>query len=223
LASAYGRGTTMWVMAVIFFWLRWLAIAALSLEALYLYAAGEKPMWIGVMWSFVFVIINLMQLALIYAERSRSQLSTSEAALRESLFPLLGNVDFHYLLQSAKKQYHPSGTPLARKGEKLALLHAIIEGEAQVMVNGVEVAVLRSGSLVGEVSFFQDDVATADVLAKGELFVLSMQSAQLRRLMKKRSSFKEGMHLSIAKDMGFKMTDSTPRGCSYQASITTGK
>lgn len=187
-------------------WLRVLAAIALSAEALYLYFGGDKPLWIGVVWSGVFVVINVIQLGLIYRERLMSRLTQEENSLRTWLFPSLNDVDFHHLLKAGVRCEIGSGTFLASQGEKLDHLYVITQGIALVVAHGQVVATLREGNMVGEVSFFRDDVATASVVAQGSVRVLQVSRTELRKLMQERESLNRALHESISRDLGFKLT-----------------
>ena len=187
-------------------WLRVLAALALVLETVYLYAGSDRPLMIGVVWSLIFVGINLVQLALIFQEKIKARLNAEERMLREWLFPSLGNVDFRKLLAVSQRSDIVKGTYLTKQGEKLGQLHVITQGVAQVFANEMVVATLREGSMSGEVSFFRDDVATASVVAQTNLRVLSIGRQQLRKLMKESESLHRALHESIGRDLGFKLT-----------------
>ena len=187
-------------------YLRVLAAFALSMEAVYLYSGGDKPLWVGVLWSILFVAINLLQLFLIYREKASARLSAEEKWLRSWLFPSLCDVDFHHLLQASERRAIPSGTPLTTQGERVEYLYVITKGVANVIVNGRLVATLREGSMVGEVSFFREDTATATVVAQGDLIALSMSRTALRKLMNERESLHRALHELIGRDLGSKLT-----------------
>jgi CRP-like cAMP-binding protein len=187
-------------------WLRILAAVALSFEAIYLFVESDKPLWVSLIWSAIFIIINIAQLVLIYRERAKTRLDQAEQLLKQRLFPALSDMDFFYLLQAAERKEVAPGTALTTQGERLNHLHVITQGRADVVVNGQIVATLGEGSLVGEVSFFRDDVATASVLARDNLQSLSLGRAQLRALMRERAAIGVAVHESIGKDMGEKLT-----------------
>lgn len=184
---------------------RLLACLAFGLLALY-FATGDSPNWGGVVVALVFGTIHAVQLARIRRKKTRSTLNAQEKALRAWLFPSMGDMDFRQLLQVGNRNITPAGTFLATQGEPLDQLHVIIQGAAHVIFNGMVVATLRDGSLVGEVSFFRDDVATASVVAQTDLNILSLGRTELRKLLNERDSMKQALHESIGRDLGFKLT-----------------
>jgi len=184
---------------------RMLASAAFGLFALY-FLLSNPLQWVGVLICLVFIAVNLAQLARMRRGRNSARLTAQEKALRAWLFPSMGEMDFRELLQVGNRNVAPAGTFLATQGERLEQLHVIIQGAAHVVFNGMVVATLRDGSLVGEVSFFRDDVATASVVAQTDLNILSLGRTELRKLMGERDAVKQALHESIGRDLGFKLT-----------------
>lgn len=177
--------------------------AAFGLFALYFLASG--PQWGGVALCLAFIAIQAAQMARM-RKRSHAKLSAQEKALRSWLFPSMGDVDFKALLQVSNRSIAPAGTFLVNQGEQLEQLHVILQGAAHVIHNGMVVATLRDGSLVGEVSFFRDDMATASVVAQTDLNLLSIGRTELRKLMQDSGNVKQALHESIGRDLGFKLT-----------------
>lgn len=186
--------------------MRGLAFVAFLLGAGALVSADGHNLWIGAMGLLVLAAINLGQLVHHKRKAAGVALSVQERALREWLFPTLGDVDFQQLLQASTRSYPTAGTFLATQGEKLDQLYIIIQGSAHVVANGMVVASLRDGNLVGEVSFFRDDVATASVVAQSDLSVLSIGRTQLRKLMRESEDLQRVLYESIGRDLGFKLT-----------------
>lgn len=186
--------------------LRMLAIAGLGLQALAVSAGGLHPAWLAVVWLLVLVAVNAVRMLLKSPDGQQADLTVEEEALRLWLFPTMTPADFVQLLRAGTRSAIGSGTFLATQGGKIDHLHFITQGAAHVIANGMVVATLREGSLVGEVSFFRDDVATASVVAQGDIKVLSFGREQLRQLMRDHETLQRAMHESIGRDLGFKLT-----------------
>lgn len=184
---------------------RRLACLAFGLIALY-FATGDTPQWAALAVSLALAAINAAQLARTQRKKASTRLTAQEQALRSWLFPSMEEVAFHQLLKVADRTIAPAGTFLATQGEHLDQMHIIIQGAAHVVFNGMVVATLRDGSLVGEVSFFRDDVATASVVAQTDLNILSLGRTELRKLMDESDAVKQALHESIGRDLGFKLT-----------------
>jgi hypothetical protein len=186
--------------------LRLLAAIGLPVLAVVAYVGGMHPPWLAAMWLLLLSTINAFRLIVRSPDGGKKSLTIEEEALRLWLFPTMSHADFVNLLKAGKRSVVGSGTFLATQGEKIDKLHFITQGAAHVITNGMVVATLREGSLVGEVSFFRDDVATASVVAQGDIKVLSFGREQLRKLMKSRETLHRALHESIGRDLGFKLT-----------------
>lgn len=165
-----------------------------------------EPQWFVVAALLGLSCINVLQFLRLRSASSGVVLSAQEQALRSWLFPTLGDRDFQQLLQVSQRSFPMAGTFLVTQGEHLEQLYVIIKGTAHVVANGMVVASLHDGNLVGEVSFFRDDVATASVVAQTELSVLSIERGQLRKLMRESEALQRALHESIGRDLGFKLT-----------------
>ena len=186
--------------------MRLVAMAAFLLGALGVIFAGDD-----LHWPLVPILMGLASINAIQYLRHRriatgNALSVQEQALRAWLFPTLGDADFQQLLKVSQRSFPTAGTFLVTQGEHLDHLYIIIQGTAHVVANGMVVASLHDGNLVGEVSFFRDDVATASVVAQTELSVLAIERGQLRKLMRESEALQRALHESIGRDLGFKLT-----------------
>jgi hypothetical protein len=186
--------------------LRGLAVLGLLLQAVSVFSGSLQAPWIAAMWLLLLALVNGMRMLLKSTATPGAHLSNEEEALRLWLFPSMTPTDFVKLLRAGKRSDIGSGTFLANQGDKIDQLHFITQGAAHVIANGMVVATLREGSLVGEVSFFRDDVATASVVAQGDIKVLSFGRDQLRKLMREHETLQRAMHESIGRDLGFKLT-----------------
>lgn len=186
--------------------MRLLAAAAFILGTIGVVVAGDSPQWPLIAVLLGLAAINAIQYLRHRRMTDRSELSIQEQALRAWLFPTLGDADFEQLLQVSQRSFPMAGTFLVTQGEHLEQLYIIIKGTAHVVANGMVVASLHDGNLVGEISFFRDDVATASVVAKTELSVLAFERGQLRKLMRENEALQRALHESIGRDLGVKLT-----------------
>lgn len=104
--------------------------------------------------------------------------------------PLLASLreeELAVVLDAAEVRTVADGTPLLRQGEATSGLHLVLDGRVgvEVDVDGVahDVAVLGFGSVVGELSFLeQDERSTADVRAVGEARIATLPPSTWPRL-----------------------------------------
>ena len=60
------------------YWLRLLAIIALTAEAIYFYMAGDSALWVGILWAGIFNLINIVQLGILTRSRLKVRMSAEE-------------------------------------------------------------------------------------------------------------------------------------------------
>jgi len=110
--------------------------------------------------------------------------------MRKVLFILseLADADLDWMLENGTRQTFQDGTVLIREGQAIDVLYVVLDGHLSVTLaalDGKEIATLRSGEILGELSFLDSRPPSASVIARDEVTVLTIQrmllSAQLER------------------------------------------
>ena len=95
-------------------WLRFLTILASVAGIIFNYFVPATPLWAVIWWNVVFIIINVVQIMIIFKERSNVTFTEEERELYETLFKDFEPFEFMKLLRI--------GTWLeARKGQALTI------------------------------------------------------------------------------------------------------
>lgn len=185
--------------------LRVLAVAALGLEAVYFVFGADSPLWVGIGWNALFVLINVVQLVRLTRDRARSRLSDEEHVLHQGLFSELDKVQFKRLVAGGEWRDVPAGTLLTRERNPVDAITVMVTGIAQVEVGSKTIALLRAGAFVGEMSLLTGENASATVttLVPSRLFVLA--KSRLESFMKSDSSVLSAMHRAIGRDLAVKL------------------
>ncbi len=111
----------------------------------------------------------------------------------------LGPADMLAVLVAAWRREAEGGTVLLKRGSRGASLYLVHRGEEEVRAPGGEVvAVLGPGEVFGEVSFVDNEPASADVVARGAVAVDVLPREHLHVLCETRPGFAERLHLSLA-------------------------
>jgi len=87
----------------------------------------------------------------------------------------------------------------------------VLEGQAEVRVNGKPVATLPEQSLVGEVEFLDALPASADVVVLKETRLIELNNAALTGLMKKRPRLGYVLMSEIARIEGQRLRAMNPK------------
>ena len=86
-----------------------------------------------------------------------------------SLFADLTDPQLERVVHTFEETVYPAGERVLRQGMRGSGFHIILEGEAAIVIDGVERARLGRGEFFGEVSILLGESPTADVTAIGTL------------------------------------------------------
>jgi hypothetical protein len=112
-------------------WLRWFAVAAAFIVMPY-YLMQPQVLWPPVFWGAVFAVINLVQIARIYAERRPVVLGADEQRLYDLAFRSLRPREFLSLALAGEWRDAVAGDMIVRRGETVDSVSIAIEGTVQV-------------------------------------------------------------------------------------------
>jgi hypothetical protein len=192
-------------------WLRVLAVAASVAGIAYNYFVPSPPLWLVIYWNILFLSINLYQIAAIVRERSGVSFTEEEKELYETLFGNFAPFEFMKLLRTGRWLTAERGALMATEGERLADVMLIYNGAVAVEVGGREVARLKDGSFIGEMSFISGGAATASVKALERTRYLCWSQAELRRLLNRNPSMHFAMQTILNTDLTKKLASADAR------------
>ena len=106
-----------------------------------------------------------------------------DALARLTLFADLARPELEAVAHMFDEEVFAEGQRVIRQGLEGSGFHLILEGEARVLIDGVERARLGRGEFFGEISLLTDEPPTADVIAASVLRCLVVPGPQLRELL----------------------------------------
>lgn len=185
-------------------WLRILAVSAMLLLMPY-YAIFQ--MYSCLIWQVVFIAINVVWIVIILRARRPPKMTNEEQKLYESVFDgCCSPKDMLQLISRAKWIRADNGECLIKRETDLDQLLLIYSGNVSVQVQGKEVTTLKSGNLVGEMSFLTQNKTAADVLAQGPVRYLSWHRNELEKLFDNKVELKSAINELIGRDLVQKLT-----------------
>lgn len=107
----------------------------------------------------------------------------SRTLARLALFADLDEGGLEGLLRVSEERRFDEGEWILRQDEQGAGLHVVLHGEAAVVVDGEERAVLRAGSFFGEVSALLREPASAAIVARTPIQCLVFPADELEELL----------------------------------------
>jgi CRP-like cAMP-binding protein len=107
-----------------------------------------------------------------------------ESAARLMLFADLPGDELETLLPQMQEVTYDEGEWVARRGQVDLGLHVIVDGEAGVVLNDEELAVLPTGSFFGEISALLGEDVVADVVARAPLRCLVVPPSEVESFLR---------------------------------------
>lgn len=143
--------------------LRVLLLAGSALFVAFAVMAGITSMLV---WNALVGAMHARQLVLLIIERRRASATQEQDAIRSLYFPGLDPTGFA-TLGALRTEVRAEDEVLISQGHRQSDIYLILEGTVEVHTDGLLTARLGKGSVVGEMSRLQGQVASADCRATG--------------------------------------------------------
>ena len=135
-------------------------------------------------WAVVFVMFEYLACNSFAADEGKA-LALSKALAQVKLFAGLTDAERDALKAAATLRRGKAGERIIQQGEALDRMFIILEGQAEVRINGKHVVTLSGQPLVGEIEFLDKLPAAADVLLLKETDLIVLNYAALTGLIEK--------------------------------------
>ena len=170
------------------FWLRIVSIAASLFSVLYNYIIPAEPMWLAINWNFIFIAVNLYHIAVILYEKREVKMDDKNQELYDTLFSEMTPVEYLKISRAAKWELVKAGQRIITQGMPVPDLYLIYNGTVDVIVDNEEIAELKDGEFVGEMSFLTEKVATATCKVRYDAQCLVWKQKEFKELLKRNPS-----------------------------------
>jgi len=191
-------------------WLRALAVLSCFAGIAFNYFVPATPLWTVIYWNILFVIINVVQIAIIIKERSGVSFTEEEKELHETLFKNFAPFEFMKLMRIGNWLDARQNEVLATEERPLDSVMFIYNGLVVVEKNGSEVARLSDGNFIGEVSFITGGGATATVRALRPTRYVAWPKQGIKQLLNRNPSMRFAMQSILSTDLSKKLTRRAP-------------
>ena len=153
-----------------------------------------------IIWNTVFILINVYQSVILIKQRSPVVIPEDIVDIYEKVFSEMSKREFIYFWQIGKKVDF-NGEIIIREGEHQDNLYLIIEGEATVISNKKEIATLRRGDFLAEMSLLSGEPASADVMCRDEVTCITWSRENLDNLKKLNYKLWSKLQHILSKDL----------------------
>ena len=169
-------------------YLRVLSILASLFSVLYNFYIPAEPMWLAINWNIVFVLVNAYHIAVLMYEKRPVHMDDKNNELYETLFKDLIPVEYLKISKVAIWKSFEIGEYITRQSHPVPDLVLIYNGTVSVMVDGTNVAQLKDGQFIGEMSFITEKSATATCVVKHPCECLVWKQREFKELLKRNPS-----------------------------------
>jgi|TARA_R110000737_G_C14512757_1_gene473957 hypothetical protein len=170
------------------FWLRVMSITASCFSIFYNYFIPTEPMIIAIFWNGIFIALNFYHVAIILYEKRTVKMDDKNEELYSTLFKDMTPVEYLKISRAAQWETLKRGERIITQGMPVPDLYLIYNGTVDVQVNNKNIAELRDGEFVGEMSFLTEKVATATCKVKHETQCLVWKQRDFKELLKRNPS-----------------------------------
>ncbi len=187
-------------------WLRLLSVIA-GFSLLPYFLIGPKGCQNApIFWQVVYILINGWNLFLLLRERRVIPLSADQERLRLLVFQDLSPREAHHLLSKAEWKSFSEGDVIIRAGVISEELVVLYRGHAGVRIDGDEIATLRDGQFIGEISYLTGGPTTADVVALTETVTAVWRRNDLQELFQRSPVVGQKLQNTLGQDMARKLS-----------------
>ena len=170
------------------FWLRIVSIIASLFSVFYNYVIPLEPMWLAINWNFIFIAVNIYHIAIILYEKREVKMDDKNQELYDTLFSEMTPVEYLKISRAAKWEMVKAGQRIITQGMPVPDLYLIYNGTVDVLVDNEQIAELKDGEFVGEMSFLTEKVATATCKVKYDAQCLVWKQREFKELLKRNPS-----------------------------------
>lgn len=191
-------------------WLRLLTILSCFAGIAFNFIVPTTPLWTVIYWNILFAIINIVQVAIIIKQRSSVHFTDEEKELHDTLFKNFAPFEFMKLMRVGKWLEAKQGEILATEQKPIDSVMLIYNGLVGVESKGQELAKLKDGNFIGEVSFITGGAATATVRALRPTRYVSWPKEAIKQLLNRNPSMKFAMQAMLSTDLSKKLMHRAP-------------
>ena len=153
----------------------------------------------------MFVLVNIIQIIIIYRERKQLEIPEEVQDIYESIFHINTNRQFLYFWDQGKIGFVENKT-IIKAGDIQKDLMLVLNGTAKVMRDKDVIAKLKRGQFIAEISYITGKTASADVEVGEGLTYMTWDREILDNLRKTKPAIMEKLDRILTLDIAEKLT-----------------
>ena len=156
-------------------------------------------------WNFLFVMVNIIQIIIIYRERQQLEIPEEVQDIYDTIFNTNTNRQFLYFWDQGKSRFVENKT-IIKAGDIQKDLMLVLNGTAEVKRDATVIAQLERGQFIAEISYITGKTASADVVVKERLSYMIWDRETLDNLRKIKPAIMDKLDRILTLDMADKLT-----------------
>ena len=156
-------------------------------------------------WNFLFVMVNIIQIIIIYRERQQLEIPEEVQDIYDTIFNINTNRQFLYFWDQGKAGFVENKT-IIKAGDIQKDLMLVLNGTAEVKRDATVIAQLERGQFIAEISYITGKTASADVVVKEKLSYMIWDRETLDNLRKTKPAIMDKLDRILTLDMADKLT-----------------
>jgi len=185
-------------------WLRIITVIA-CLSTFPYFLTQDTPLYSALFWNSTFILLNAFNIAVYLYERRPVVLTDEERRLHLLVFSALTPRAMLKLFSFAEWRDVEPDTKIIAQATIIDELLLIYKGNVRIDVNGAEVAYIKGGGFVGEMSYLTGQETSADVVCVDNVRYLCWEKSKLDAFLAKESAIKNILQAVLGHDMAKKL------------------
>ena len=183
--------------------LRILVIASAFVGIVYDWFWLRDP--VGVFWESSLVVVNLVQLALLYWKNVTARFDVDEMSFLKGRLPGLSKGKSRQLLDLGRWTTLANHEVLTKEGEPVDALYYLATGSVDIYAAGKRVSQCRAGSFIGEMSVIDAIPASATTIVVSAARIWRIDADVFRRVLQKHPEIEREIEASFSRNFKEKL------------------
>lgn len=186
-------------------YLRTSLIIASVLQIFYTIYSLDDIFKTPIVWSVAIIVINLFQVAYILYYKRFMNLSHNEKDVFNMMGGRMDIMNFKKFMNAGNWVTYPENQKIIAENEAIEKLFYLVDGEVEVKIKDNQIATIKKGNFLGEMSFLSGELPSASVTSITPAKILTWDKGKLRMLMEKNDDFKHEIYSIFSNDLILKI------------------
>ncbi|MBL8006883.1 MAG: cyclic nucleotide-binding domain-containing protein [Ignavibacteria bacterium] len=154
-----------------------------------------------IVWSVAIIVINLFQVAYILYYKKYMNLSHDERNVLNMMGGKMDILNFKKFMNAGNWDTYNINEKIISENETIEKLYYLVEGEVDVKIKGNQIATIKKGNFLGEMSFLSGELPSATVTSITKARILSWDRRKLRMMMDRNDEFRHEIYSIFSNDL----------------------